>query len=248
MAEAAARPPRKEVPKPQEEGLPPWMATFADMMTLLLCFFVLLLSFANQDLANFRTLMGSIKEAFGVQTERQEADYAAFSPTAVERKGLEMSSDQKEMVDLVMNLRAIIDEDSELKRSAGAFAEQEGVVVRVESGYLFESGKAELRPGSEKVLDRVVKTLKDHNFWCVIRGHTDDREQTSSLYPTGWELSAARAAAALRYVVDKGISPLHLKAIGYADTRPLVPNDTPEDRAKNRRVEFFIHHPEKKFW
>ena len=238
----------KPVEKPPEEGLPPWLATFADMMSLLLCFFVLLLSFANQDLANFRTLMGSIKDAFGVQTERKEADYAAFSPTAVERKGLEMSSDQKEMVDLVMNLRAIIEEDSELKRSSGAYAEQEGVVVRVESGYLFETGEAVLKPGSEKVLDQVIKTLKEHNFGCVIRGHTDDREQTSSLYPSGWELSAARAAAALRYIVSQGISPLHLKAVGYADTRPLVPNDTPEDRAKNRRVEFFIHHPEKKLW
>lgn len=247
MAETAA-PPRKQVEKPPDEGLPPWLATFADMMSLLLCFFVLLLSFANQDLANFRTLMGSIKDAFGVQVERPDADYAALSPTAIERKGLKMSADQKEMVDLVMNLRAIIDEDSELKRSAGAFAEEEGVVVRVQSAFLFDPGKAVLKPGSEKVLDEVVKTLKEHNFGCVIRGNTDDREQTSSLYPTGWELSAARAAAALRYIVDQGISPLHLKAIGYADTRPLVPNDTPEDRATNRRVEFYIHHPEKKFW
>lgn len=249
MADAVNIPKRKDEGPEVEEGLPGWMATFADMMTLLLCFFVLLLSFANQDLANFRTLMGSIRDAFGVQKERPQATFAAYSPTRLESKGVKLNQDQRVVLDLTMQLRALIEDDTELKRSTGVTAEREGVLVRVESAYLFDAGKAALRPGAEKMLSNVLKILKEYNFNCVIRGHTDDREQKNSIYPSNWELSAARAAAALRWLVDEGgVAARRLKAVGYAGTRPLVPNDRAEDRAKNRRVEFLLHRPEQETW
>lgn len=239
----------KKVSPPQDEGLPPWMATFADMVTLLLCFFVLLLSFANQDLANFRTLMGSIRDAFGVQTERPEATFAAYSPTRLEKKGVKLDSEQKVVLDLTMQLRALMEEDTELKRSTGVTAEREGVLVRVETGYLFDEGRAVLSDEAPVMLSKVLKTLKEFNFNCVIRGHTDDTEEGSGTYASNWELSAARAAATLRYLVEKGgIDPRRLKAVGYAGTRPLVPNDRPEDRERNRRVEFLLHRPETETW
>lgn len=237
------------VEPPAEEGLPAWMATFADLVTLLMCFFVLLLSFANQDLANFRTLMGSIKDAFGVQTKRPEATFAAYSPTRLEKKGVKLDSEQKVVLDLTMQLRALMEEDTELKRSTGVSAEREGVLVRVETGYLFDKGKAELSPQASKMLSKVLKTLKEYNFNCVIRGHTDDTEEGQGVFASNWELSAARAAATLRYLVEKGgIDPRRLKAVGYAGTRPLVPNDRPADRARNRRVEFLLHRPETETW
>jgi len=240
---------KKGFTPPPEEGLPPWMATFADLVTLLMCFFVLLLSFANQDLANFRTLMGSIKDAFGVQTERPEATFAAYSPTRLEKKGVKLDQNQKVVLDLTMQLRALIEEDTELKKSAGVTAEREGVLVRVESAFLFDAGKAELKPNAEAVLSRVLSILKEYNFNCVIRGHTSDQEGDSGTYPSNWELSAARAAATLRYLVNKGgIDARRLKAVGYAGTRPLVPNDREKDRMRNRRVEFLLHRPETQTW
>ncbi|NJB68452.1 chemotaxis protein MotB [Desulfobaculum xiamenense] len=249
MGEQIQIPKRKDDGPEVQEGLPEWMATFADMMTLLLCFFVLLLSFANQDLANFRTLMGSIRDAFGVQKERPQATFAAYSPTRLESKGVKLNQDQRVVLDLTMQLRALVEDDTELKRSAGVTAEREGVLVRVESAYLFDQGKASLRPGSEKMLENVLKILKEYNFNCVIRGHTDDREEGGSLYPSNWELSSARAAAALRWLVEKGgIEARRLKAVGYAGTRPLVPNDRAEDRTRNRRVEFLLHRPETETW
>lgn len=239
----------KQIEKPKDEGLPPWMATFADLVTLLMCFFVLLLSFANQDLANFRTLMGSIRDAFGVQTERPEATFAAYSPTRLEKKGVKLNQDQKVVLDLTMQLRALMEEDSELKRSTGVTAEREGVLVRVETAFLFKPGQAELGSKAPEMLGKVLKILKEYNFNCVIRGHTDDREEKSSQYPSNWELSAARAAATLRWMVEKGgIDPRRLKAVGYAGTRPLVPNDREKDRARNRRVEFLLHRPEADSW
>ncbi|MFK4763722.1 OmpA family protein [Desulfobaculum sp. SPO524] len=248
MADAVNAPKRKDE-EPQEEGLPAWLATFADMMTLLLCFFVLMLSFANQDLANFRTLMGSIRDAFGVQQKRPEATFAAYSPTRLESKGVKLNQEQRVVLDLTMQLRAMIEDDTELKRSTGVTAEREGVLVRVETAFLFAPGKAELRPGAEKMLENVLKIMKEYNFNCVIRGHTDDREEAGSIYPSNWELSSARAAAALRWLVEKGgVAPRRLKAVGYAGTRPLVPNDRAEDRARNRRVEFLLHRPDNEAW
>lgn len=239
----------KKFTPPPEEGLPPWMATFADLVTLLMCFFVLLLSFANQDIANFRTLMGSIKNAFGVQTERPEATHAAFSPTRLEKKGVKLNQEQKVVLDLTMQLRAFIEEDEELKRSTGVSAEREGVLVRVESAYLFDPGEAKLNDNAPKMLANVLKILREYNFNCVIRGHTADRDAGKGQYPSNWELSAARAAATLRYLVEKGgIDPRRLKAVGYAGTRPLVPNDKETDRARNRRVEFLLHRPESETW
>lgn len=240
---------KKGFKPPPEEGLPPWMATFADLVTLLMCFFVLLLSFANQDLANFRTLMGSIRDAFGVQTERPEATHAAYSPTRLEKKGVKLDQNQKVVLDLTMQLRALIEDDTELKKSTGVSAEREGVLVRVESAFLFDKGQSKLKPGSQKMLANVLKILKEYNFNCVIRGHTSDRDADSGNFPSNWELSAARAAATLRYLVETGgIDARRLKAVGYAGTRPLVPNDTEKDRMRNRRVEFLLHRPETQTW
>lgn len=82
-----------------------------------------------------------------------------------------------------------------------------------------------------------------------MRGHTDDIPVRSAKYPSNWELSAARAAAALRYIVEKGgINPSRLKAVGYAGTRPLVPNTSEANRAINRRVEFYFHRPRVEGW
>ena len=236
---------------PPEEGLPPWMATFADMVTLLLCFFVLLLSFANMDIMNFRTLMGSIQNAFGVQTERPEATFAAYSPTRLERQGVKLDRSQKAVLDLTMQLRALLEQEEELKRSVGVSAEREGTLVRVESATLFEPGGATLRPDAPRLLAHVLKVLKEYNFNCVIRGHTDDQEAAEGAGPfaSNWELSAARGAATLRYLVEEGgIDPRRMKAVGYAGTRPLVPNDRPEDRERNRRVEFMLHRPDTETW
>ncbi|MEW5773206.1 MAG: OmpA family protein [Thermodesulfobacteriota bacterium] len=231
-----------------EEGLPAWLATFADMMSLLLCFFVLLLSFANQDLENFKMLLGSIKDAFGVQREKK-IDEAAFSSKQYDRPGMDMSRQARVDLKLTMQLRDLMGQDTEMRKATGVQAEEDGVLVRVDTGYLFEPGSLKFTPDAAAVLDRIVATLKDYTFHCVIRGHSDDNPEHGSPYPSNWELSAARAAHVLRYLADNGgISPLRLKAVGYADSRPLVPNNTEVNRIRNRRVEFFFHRPNTLSW
>jgi len=237
---------------PADEGLPPWMATFADMVTLLLCFFVLLLSFAEQSEEKYRDALGSLKGAFGVKEVRAVSeDMAQFStsPTAKEMAS-RISHDERLLLGVVMRIKSLLEEeDMELKEGTGVTADRDGVVFRASSAAMFEPGSAELSRNSTAILDKVVKVLKDYKLNIVVRGHTDDRPISTRKYPSNWELSAARAAMALDYIVNKGgIEISRAKAVGYADTRPDVPNDSDENRLKNQRVEFYLHMPQRDAW
>ncbi len=245
----ALPPPKKKSNEPPvEEGLPLWMATFADMVTLLLCFFVLLLSFANQDITKFKTLMGSIKDAFGVQIERPDAPYAAFSPTKFDRPEIKLEQQEQATLAMVQQLKSLT-ETLDLTKSAKITTDDEGVIMRVPNDELFLPGTAELKPTAQQYFQAVLRILEDHNYNIVVRGHTDDTPASGALYPSNWELSSARAASALRALIEQGgVPPTRLKAVGYANSLPLVPNNTELNRAVNRRTEFFFHRPDTRSW
>lgn len=231
---------------PPEEGLPPWMATFADMVTLLLCFFVLLLSFSNQDIANFETLKGSMKDAFGVQFNDKTGKHMAFSDSPNTASSMRAEA-KKKMEALQLDIRAFITA-GKLQKLMAVNTDQQGVLVRVPSRAIFKPGTAEINPRAAKLLDKVAGIMKHKNLNMVVRGHTDDRATKNNVYSSNWELSAARAAACLRYILKKsGISDTRVKAVGYAGTKPLVPNTSNRNRAINRRVEFYYEPPSDKW-
>ncbi|UZP68184.1 OmpA family protein [Desulfovibrio mangrovi] len=251
MAEKNAAPPpkRKADEPPKQEGLPEWMATFADMVTLLLCFFVLLLSFAQQDANKFKTLMGSIKNAFGIQIKRPDAEFAAFSPSQFERKDVELKKDDQQILGMVVELKNIVFDDPNLKKTVKVSAEDQGVVMRFPVGTFFAPGSAELKLESAPLLDGAIKILKERNVNLVVRGHTNDIAPPAGMYPTNWELSSARAAALLREIMSRGdLSASRLKAVGYADSQPLLPNTSDPNRETNNRMELYLHKPEVKSW
>ncbi|WP_320171987.1 OmpA family protein [Maridesulfovibrio sp.] len=227
---------------PPEEGLPPWMATFADMVTLLLCFFVLLLSFSNQDIANFEAMKGSMRDAFGVQFQDKRAKHMAFSESPYEASSTSAAA-KKKMAALEVEIRDFI-AAGKMQGLMAVNTDQHGVLVRVPTRAIFKPGTAEVNPHALKVLDKVASVMKNRDFNLVVRGHTDDRATRNNIYSSNWELSAARAASCLRYILKKtGISPNRLKAVGYAGTKPLVPNSSDRNRAINRRVEFYYQPP-----
>lgn len=241
--------PRKQDDPPCEEGLPPWMATFADMMSLLLCFFVLLLSFAQQDANKFKTLMGSIKEAFGVQIKRKEAPFAAFSPSDFERKEVELDQENKELLGMVLEIKNFVLQDPDLKKTAKITTDDAGVIIRVPTSTIFEPDSAKPLPDAANKLATVIRIMKERNLNLVVRCHTSDNVIQNSLYPTNWELSSARAATTLRILMQAGgIAPSRMKAVGYADSQPLLPNNTDENRAVNSRMEFYFHTPSVQSW
>ncbi|WP_319466807.1 flagellar motor protein MotB [uncultured Pseudodesulfovibrio sp.] len=253
MAEQAEPIARKKPEEPSgDEGLPPWMATFADMVTLLLCFFVLLLSFAEQSEEKYRDALGSIKGAFGVKELRAVSDDMAQFNTSKAAKEMssKISHDERVLLGVIMRIKSLLeDEDVKLKEGTGVTADRDGVVFSANSASMFEPGSADLAPSARKILDKVIKVLKDYKLNLVVRGHTDDRPISTRKFPSNWELSAARAAVALNYILDKGgIEVSRAKAVGYADTRPAVPNDSEENRKKNQRVEFYLHMPQRDAW
>ncbi|TIH13749.1 flagellar motor protein MotB [Marinifilum sp. JC120] len=231
---------------PPEEGLPPWMATFADMVTLLLCFFVLLLSFANQDVANFETLKGSMRDAFGMQTQDKSGKQMAFSKSPHSASS-DKAKAKKKMEALEVDIRAFISA-GKLQKLMSVNTDQQGVLVRVPTRAIFMPGTAQINPKALKMLDKVASIMKKKDFNMVVRGHTDDRATKNNIYSSNWELSAARAASCLRYILKRsGVSSKRVKAVGYAGTKPLVPNTSNRNRAINRRVEFFYQPPSDKW-
>jgi chemotaxis protein MotB len=246
-----------------EEGAPAWMATFADMATLLMTFFVLLLSFANMDAQKFNEMLGSVKDAFGVQKEtfgqyralsdsmisaEVQREIEAQMQAAADAQGKAASQSMQSGADAMMQMEqamSIIESLFEsLEGVADVFMDENGITVRVKGGLLFASGEAELRPESAPVMERVAALLTKYTFDLYILGHTDSVPIRTSRYPSNWELSSARATAALRQLAERGANPQRLVAVGFADSRPIASNDTPEGRERNRRVEFLFKNPE----
>jgi chemotaxis protein MotB len=201
----------------------------ADLMCILLSFFVMLFSFANTDLVKFKGAMGSMKEALGVG-ERPEA---LLDLAGIPKRPDESAAEARALAEL---RRAIATQG--LAKVVRTQSSERGVVVRVPGGMLFESGSDELHPEALIFLDEIAKVARGLPHALAVEGHSDDREGGDPRFPTAWHLSSARAIAALRHLVEvAGLPRERVSAVGYADTRPLVPNDSDQHRAANRRVE-----------
>ena len=238
MAKQAEEVVRRKPPEdpPRDEGLPPWMATFADMVTLLLCFFVLLLSFTNQDVANFRTMMGSIQEALGVQYDEKVFNAPYADTNFKERKSVR---ENREIVELGAQIKKEI-RARDLSNMARVSSDKSGVMLRLGNSALFKPGSAELTETARQGMQVVIDAMRNTDFNLIIRGHTSGETPDSRLFRSNWDLSAARAARCLRYILEHSDIPANrMKAVGYADAKPILPDTTEENRATNRRVEFF---------
>lgn len=251
--------------KPQEapKGAPAWMTTFSDLVTLLLTFFVLLLSFANTDLIKYKEAVGSLKEAFGVQTKEigdfptqssnpLSLDVSAPKPFTILEQDTLQGARSKEDVDTTKNQEFKDGEEkayNEVEQDLKNYIMNEG--LEGDLGLSVEEGKITLRamskivfaPGSAKILDfsvlkKIAYLLKVKNsFNVTIEGYTDNTPAGSG-YPSNWELSAIRATTILRFLVQSGISENRLRVVSYGQTKPYVPNTNASNREKNRRVEF----------
>jgi chemotaxis protein MotB len=216
-------------------GAPGWIVTFADLMCLLMSFFLLLLSFSSIEIEKFKTLSGSMRDAFGLRSELDASDRA----TGTEALSVPAAEDDTPASRAIVRLRRAL-EKSRLQEGGTVVARDGGVALRLSGDAVFESAGVELVPAAYELLDELVRVAATSAGRIEVEGHTDDVPITSERYPSNWELSTARAGAAVRYLVSQGIPASRIRAIGFADTRPLVPNDSTSSRAKNRRVEFLF--------
>lgn len=247
--------------EPVEEGDDAaWLATFADLMSLLLCFFVLLLSFAEMDIVKFRDALGSVRMALGYADAYQSLNLAG-STALIKFDYKKKDSNVQQPLDMKLTKRArqkvvVKSKQNEaiLKRVKATVKNNNlegyvkvqntgrGVVVRVKGQLLFKSGSAVLKKTAYPLLDEIIGIAEEYPYDMSVEGHTDSTPITSSKFPSNWELSTARAISTLRYIMDSGrISFERLGASGYADTRPIDSNDIIEGRQNNRRVEFIFY-------
>lgn len=227
----------KEERPEQEEGAPAWYVSFADMATLLMATFLMMLSFASLDLKKFQAMAGSVQAALGVAPAPATRGPAPV-PLPVTGPPPAAPPSQAETLTIVQGLF------QELGSAAEVTATEEGVTVRLDGRVLFLTGDANVKPQARPALDRVAGLLRRYTFDLYILGHTDAEPIQTAQFPSNWELSGARASAVLRYLAERGASPQRLVAVGFADSRPLAPNGTPEGRSRNRRVEFVFKAPE----
>ena len=219
--------PKKEDVEEVEEGAPAWMATFSDMVTLMLVFFILMYAIASKNVQTFKSaIIGAEAKSIGV--------LEALNAVEVEESLKKLKPEQSD--DILSGMSEIV-EDTDMTVDTSASK----VVVRVPGASLFKPGEADLQLEARSLLDAVIRVVNKHPEYKIhIQGHTDDESISTEKFPTNWELSSSRATAVLRYFVDKGAEPERMTATGYADTFPLGRNDTVPGRAKNRRVEFVL--------
>ncbi len=233
----------QRAPKTIFKGAPMWVVTFADLATLLLTFFVLLLSFSNQDIIKFREMLGSVQGAFGVKVKREGEFQSVLTGNAEEdKKKAEEEKKEKivrQLKEVGESMKRAVDK-SGLQKSSDVVATPEGIRVRVKGESLFASGSYKIKPEARKLLNNLARIIRNSKFQLVVEGHSDNVPVSGGLYKSNWELSGARAAVVTRYLISRKAPKNRLKAAGYADVRPIAPNDTAEGRAKNRRVEFLV--------
>ncbi len=221
-------------------GAPAWMATFADMTSLLLTFFVLLLSFATMDIMKFKDAMGSINEALGSSQTRTVVFGEGSGSSLIE---IPMSESESKKIHYAIkeDLEKLIEKKG-LQEDINVVHTKRGLILRVRGKMFFNSGGADLKYASIPVLEKIAEILKNFPNRVSIEGHTDTIPIRGGTFTSNWELSTARAYSALKYFQGiKGIDVTNIYIGGFGDTHPISPNDTPEGRAQNRRVEFVFH-------
>jgi chemotaxis protein MotB len=219
--------------KKQKAGAPEWMVTYSDMVTLLLTFFVLLLSMASMDQVKFNKAAGSLRGAFGVFGGQDEQEIS--QPTIVEIAPIQDDLVQRTYTRIITQMNRLrLDKSIELVKDRGA------VILRINDAILFEAGSDQLKEESYPVLRKVAGLIEPLPLQARIEGHTDNVPFARSDM-SNWELSVMRSIAVLRFFQENNLLPLdRMSAVGYGDQHPIEPNDTPENRAKNRRVEFVL--------
>lgn len=228
---------RKKNADTSPAGAPAWMSTYGDMVTLLLCFFVLLFSFATLDVQKFTAIAQSMNGALGVL---DSGITVTMEPLVNSFPGDTPTEESEEFVRLYEEMSEYIKENN-LQASITLRLDERGLLVRFMDNVLFDSGKADLTPRAREIINTVASIIKQNDKNVRIEGHTDNVPINTYRFPSNWELSTTRAVNVVKYLIEEnGIDARRLSASGYADQHPVDDNGTSEGRQKNRRVDMVI--------
>lgn len=216
-----------------KENLERWLLTYADLITLLLAFFVVMYSMSRIDNKKF----GQVSDALNTILKGGPSVLRFADEPQKNGHGL------LQLGNLRMVQQKIEDKFKEMGKQDVLKTEitERGLVVHIMESALFDQGSAELKSRAMEVLDLIANELRDRPNHVRVEGHTDDTPIHTAVYPSNWELSSARATAVVRYYTEnRTIPPERISALGYGEYRPVVPNNNIENRAMNRRVDVVI--------
>jgi len=237
----------------EESGEERWLLTYADMITLLMIFFIVLYSMANTDLKKFAQVSLSIKKGFNIPTENISV-FSAGTGSLLDQGGLSVGEpsplviqslpqQQQDYIQLSEALSKFAKEEG-LAKSISINNSPQGIVITLPAALLFEPGSATLQNKAKSVVAKIAEMLRPLPNTIRVEGNTDNTPTNSPLYPTNWELSTARAVSVVRYLIDHGhLAPKRLQAAGMGEYNPVVRNDTRSHRAINRRADIVVLYP-----
>ncbi|MDX9862296.1 MAG: OmpA family protein [Rhodospirillales bacterium] len=220
---------------------PGWMVTYADMMSLLLCLFILILSFAKIDSTTFRKNAGPINQAFGVSKTPTDMT-APPTPNIITLNPFKTDPRRAEENRVLVEIKKVMAREI-LLSIIDLEVKDNLVIIRFPGSAAFASGTADLAPEFMPSLGRIGEVLQSTRGRIFVSGHTDDVPISTERFRSNWDLSAARAVSVAHYLLTDSIEAKRVIVQGAADSQPLVPNDTPENRARNRRVEIALEIP-----
>lgn len=210
----------------KKEASEDWLLSYADMITLLLAFFVMLLSMAKIDPVKYEKVENSMAQTVGKHDVEQP------------------------LAQIKNELQGAIKSENLDPGKVDLGNDDQGLVLDLDGDTFFAAGSAAIQPQFVPTLGKLFDTIAQARFSAFqieVEGHTDDTPFGNAVYPSNWELSTARASIIVRFLIQRGIAPDRLSATGYADTRPKVPNKDmdghplPANQAINRRVSIRIH-------
>lgn len=223
------------------DNLDRWLLTYADMITLLTAFFIMLYAMSVMSRGKFVQIASSVRGGFGGGVTEGGNGILPSGKIQSAHSGEATDVAYQHYRSAVQDLNKFV-EQQKLKGVANVRSDERGVIISLLSdGMLFQRGGAGLQPGSDELLHHVtdiIGTLPNH---IQVEGHTCDLPIHTLQFPSNWELSTSRAGTILRYFTEQaGLPAIRFSAAGYADTRPLVSNTSEERRARNRRVDIVI--------
>lgn len=238
-----------------------WVISYADFVTMLLALFMIMFATNNLGEAQIKDVNKSIQKVFSAKTlETKEipqenatsvenvknVETKKESTTLLENNGETILEGQNGILD-AQKIMEQINQDFKADMSIKVLKSDRGVVIRLNDTMLFDAGSVIIKPEAMTTLSHLALSLNKFQNPIVIEGHTDSMPISSEKYPSNWELSTARATNIIKYLIgNHHFPPSRLSAVGYGEYMPVEKNDTPQGRAKNRRVDIIILSTDKK--
>jgi len=227
-----------------------WLVSYADFITLLFAFFIVMYAVSSVNEGKYRVLSSSLVSAFknDNSTPPQSTE---FSPISIQQSnqtdsiklidnaGIMRTKKQEKMKSMAKNILHALEplvKDGQVRVTQSSL----GITVEINASVLFSPGQAKLADSSSLTLQAVAHVIKGHEHEIHVEGHTDNLPIHTENFPSNWELSSARASSVIRLFIENGVEAHRLTAIGYGENRPIETNETPEGRKRNRRVTVMI--------